>query len=85
MAPTGDTTGTRAWTRWSDQIHGESNQEERKTLCSEVQKIFADELPYIVLWFTDVVSVDRRDPGDLNVSPAGDYDQATAFCGGDRR
>jgi ABC-type transport system substrate-binding protein len=52
----------------------ESNQEKRKALCSEAQKILADDLPYIFLWFTDVVSVHRRELGDLAVSPTGDYD-----------
>jgi len=58
----------------TDQIHVESNQEKRKALASEVQKILADDLPYVFLWFTDVVSVHRRELGDLNVSPTGDYD-----------
>jgi peptide/nickel transport system substrate-binding protein len=58
----------------TDQIHVESNQEKRKQLCSEVQKIIADDLPYIPLWFTDVVSVHRRELGDPPLSPTGDYD-----------
>ncbi|HEU0367620.1 MAG TPA: ABC transporter substrate-binding protein [Candidatus Acidoferrum sp.] len=58
----------------TDQIHVESNHEKRKQLCSEVQKIVADDLPYIPMWFTDVVSVHRRELGDLPVSPTGDYD-----------
>jgi peptide/nickel transport system substrate-binding protein len=58
----------------TDRIHVESNQEKRKLLCSEVQKIVADDLPYIPMWFTDVVSVHRRELGDLTVSPTGDYD-----------
>jgi peptide/nickel transport system substrate-binding protein len=58
----------------TDQIHVESNQEKRKALCGEAQKILADDLPYIFLWFTDVVSVHRRELGDLAVSPTGDYD-----------
>jgi peptide/nickel transport system substrate-binding protein len=58
----------------TDQIHVESNQEKRKQLCSEVQKIVADDLPYIPMRFTDVVSVHRRELGDLPVSPTGDYD-----------
>jgi len=32
----------------------EMNQEKRKALCSEVQKILAEELPYLPLWFNDV-------------------------------
>jgi len=52
----------------------ESNQEKRKQLCSEIQEIIADDLPYIPMWFTDVISVHRRELGDLPLSPTGDYD-----------
>lgn len=58
----------------TDQIHAEMNREKRKALCSEAQKILAEDLPYIPLWFTDVVSVHRRALGVLDLSPAGDYD-----------
>jgi peptide/nickel transport system substrate-binding protein len=58
----------------TEQIHVESNPEKRKALSSQAQKILAEDLPYIFLWFTDVVSVHRRELGDLNVSPTGDYD-----------
>ena len=57
-----------------DQIRTEMDREKRKTLCSEVQKILADDLPYLPLWFTDVVSVHRRSLGDLQLSPTGDFD-----------
>ncbi|HXJ04288.1 MAG TPA: hypothetical protein VNH65_04270 [Candidatus Acidoferrum sp.] len=57
-----------------DQIRTEMDREKRKTLCSEVQTILADDLPYLPLWFTDVVSVHRRSLGELQLSPTGDYD-----------
>ena len=57
----------------TDQIRLEMDQEKRKTLCSEVQKILAEDLPYLPLWFTDVVSVHRRSLGDLQLSPIGDF------------
>jgi ABC-type transport system substrate-binding protein len=57
----------------------EMDQEKRKALCSEVQKILADDLPYIPMWFTDVVSVHRRELGDLQLSPTGDYDFLTTL------
>jgi len=47
----------------TDQIRTEMDREKRKALCSEVQKILADDLPYLPLWFTDVVSVHRADLG----------------------
>ena len=37
----------------TDQIRVEMNQEKRKALCSEVKKIFAEDLPYLPLWFND--------------------------------
>ncbi len=57
-----------------DQIRTETDREKRKALCNEVQKILAVDLPYLPLWFTDVVSVHRRSLGDLQLSPTGDYD-----------
>ena len=64
---------------FTDQIRVEMDQEKRKALCSEVQKILADDLPYIPMWFTDVVSVHRRELGDLQLSPTGDYDFLTTL------
>jgi ABC-type transport system substrate-binding protein len=52
----------------------EMNQEKRKALCSQVQKIVATDLPVFPLWFVDVVSVHRRDLGPLHISSAGDFD-----------
>jgi peptide/nickel transport system substrate-binding protein len=63
----------------TDQIRVEMNREKRKVLCSEVQKILADDLPYIPMWFTDVVSVHRRELGELQLSPTGDYDFLTTL------
>ena len=57
-----------------DQIRTETDREKRKALCSQVQKNLANDLPYLPLWFTDVISVNRRSLGDLQLSPTGDYD-----------
>jgi len=65
----------------TDQIRVEMDQEKRKLLCSEVQTILADDLPYLPLWFNDVVSVHRRfsasaalhTTDDLKLSPSADY------------
>jgi peptide/nickel transport system substrate-binding protein len=58
----------------TDQIRVEMDREKRKILCSEAQKILADDLPYLPLWFTNVVSVHRRSLGDPPLSPTADYD-----------
>jgi peptide/nickel transport system substrate-binding protein len=58
----------------TDQIRTEMDQEKRKALCSEVQKILADDLPYLPLWFTDAISVHRKSLGDIPLSPTGDFD-----------
>ena len=56
------------------EIQVEMDQKKRKALCSQVQKIVATDLPVFPLWFVDVVSVHRRDLGELNISSAGDFD-----------
>jgi peptide/nickel transport system substrate-binding protein len=61
----------------TDQIRTEMDREKRKALCSEAQKILADDLPYLPLWFTDVLSVHRRTLGDLPLSPTADFDFLT--------
>jgi len=57
-----------------DQIRVESNPERRRALCSRVQKIAAEDLPYINLWFNDTICVHRRRLGRLQIAPTGDYD-----------
>ena len=57
----------------TDQIRMEMNQGKRKALCSEAQKILAEDLPYLTLWFNDVVSVHRRSLGELHLSSTADY------------
>jgi len=55
----------------------EGDPEKRKRLCSRVQKIVAEDLPYLNLWFTDNVSVHRQGLGPVELSPTGDYDFLT--------
>jgi len=57
----------------TDEIRVEMNQEKRKALCSEAQKILAEDLPYLPLWFNDVVSVHRRALGMLDLPSTGNY------------
>jgi len=54
-------------------IQTESEREKRKALCSEVQKIVTEELPYVPLWYVDVVSAHRRGM-QVELTPTGDYD-----------
>jgi len=61
------------------QIHVEMDREKRKALCSEAQKILAEDLPYLPMWFSDVVSVHRRLLGDLPLSPTADFDFLTTL------
>src|SRR5215469_1772182 len=49
-------------------------EEKRKELCSEEQKILANDVPYVPLWFKDVTSVHRREMGEIALSPAGGYE-----------
>ena len=60
--------------RLTDGIRTEMNRDKRKELCSEVQKIVAEDLPYIPLWYTDVVSVHRKSLGEIALTPTGDYE-----------
>ena len=53
---------------------GEGNREKRRELFSKVQKIIAEDLPYVSLWFMDNVSVHRKRISDVQLSPTGDYD-----------
>jgi len=67
----------------TDQIRVEMNQEKRKELCSEVQKTLAEDLPYLPMWFNDVVSVHRRSLGALDLPSTGNYNfLATLHPGG---
>ena len=57
----------------TDQIRTEMDREKRKQLCHEAQQLAAEDLPYIPLWYPDVVSVHAKRLGDLPLSPTGDY------------
>ena len=55
-------------------IRAEMDREKRKEMCREVQKIVAEDLPYISLWYTDVVSVHQKEMVSVELTPTGDYD-----------
>ncbi len=56
-----------------EEIRGEMDREKRKALCSQVQKILAEELPYVPLWYVDQVSVHRKNLA-VWLTPTGDFD-----------
>jgi peptide/nickel transport system substrate-binding protein len=57
-----------------DQARVETDREKRRALFSKVQKIIAEDLPYVSLWFMDNVSVHRKRISGVQLSPTGDYD-----------
>jgi peptide/nickel transport system substrate-binding protein len=56
------------------QEHVEMNQEKRKALLVQVQKIAAEDEPYINLWYVDNICVHRERLGGIVMPPGGDYD-----------
>jgi peptide/nickel transport system substrate-binding protein len=57
-----------------DQARREVDPNRRKALYAEVQRILADDLPYIDLWYLDNVLVHTRRVQNLKLNPAGNYD-----------
>ena len=60
-----------------DQARVEPSENKRRELFSRVQKIVAEDLPYLSLWFSDNISVHRSRISNLSLSPSGDYDFLT--------
>ncbi|MGA3213764.1 MAG: ABC transporter substrate-binding protein, partial [Terriglobales bacterium] len=50
------------------------DQEQRRLLYAELQRIVAEELPYVNLWYIDNVLVHNKRVLDLPMSPSGNYD-----------
>jgi peptide/nickel transport system substrate-binding protein len=57
-----------------DQARMEMDREKRKALLWEIQKIVAENEPYINLWYLDNVCVHRERLTNIVIPPAGDYD-----------
>jgi peptide/nickel transport system substrate-binding protein len=57
-----------------DQARGEVDQDARKQIYAEIQRILADDLPYINLWYVENVMVHTRRVRNLTLNPPGDYD-----------
>jgi ABC-type transport system substrate-binding protein len=65
----------------TDGIRVEMDREKRKALCSEAQKVLADDLPYFPLWFVDAISVHRGALGSFRLSASGDFDFLSSLRG----
>jgi peptide/nickel transport system substrate-binding protein len=57
-----------------DQARREIDPKVRKPLYAEVQRILANDQPYIDLWYLDNVMVHTRRVTNLKLDPAGNYD-----------
>ena len=57
-----------------DQARREVDPKVRKPIYAEVQKIVAEELPYIDLWYLDNVMVHNQRVRNLTLNPEGNYD-----------
>jgi peptide/nickel transport system substrate-binding protein len=57
-----------------DQARGELDQHTRQQIYAEIQRILADDLPYINLWYLDNVMVHTKRVRKLTLNPSGNYD-----------
>jgi peptide/nickel transport system substrate-binding protein len=57
-----------------DQARVEMDRQKRKTILSQVQKIVAEDEPYINLWYPDNVCVHRARLTEIDIPPGGDYE-----------
>ncbi len=57
-----------------DSARVESNQEKRKAILWQIQKIVAEDEPYINLWYPDNVCVHRTRLTDIVIPPDGNYE-----------
>jgi len=60
--------------RLLDEQRVEVDQEKRKALLSQIQKIVAEDEPYINLWYTDNICVHGERVGHIPMPPAGGFD-----------
>jgi peptide/nickel transport system substrate-binding protein len=57
-----------------DQARVEMDREKRKAILSQIQKIVAEDEPYINLWYVDNVCVHQKRLTNVVLPPAGDFD-----------
>ena len=56
-----------------DRANETTDLQQRKQIFSEVQKIVAEDLPYVSLWYPDNVVVYNRRLENVHIIPSGDY------------
>ncbi|HEV8384018.1 MAG TPA: ABC transporter substrate-binding protein, partial [Candidatus Acidoferrales bacterium] len=57
----------------------EMDRTKRRALLADAQKIIAEDLPYLTLWYLDNVCVHRSRVTNVQLTPAGDYDFLTGI------
>jgi peptide/nickel transport system substrate-binding protein len=57
-----------------DQARGELDQDARKQIYAEIQRIVAEDMPYINLWYFENVMVHTKRVRGLRLNPPGNYD-----------
>lgn len=57
-----------------EQARVTADQPKRKEILSQIQRIVAEDQPYINLWYYDNVCVHRRRISNIQLSPSGDFD-----------
>lgn len=57
-----------------DQARSELDQHARKQIYAEIQRILAEDLPYINLWYFENVMVHTKRVRNLTLNPPGNYD-----------
>jgi peptide/nickel transport system substrate-binding protein len=57
-----------------DQQRVEMDRDKRKVILSEIQKLVAEDEPYINLWYVDNVCVHRTRVTGITLAPTGEYD-----------
>lgn len=57
-----------------DQAQVEMDMQKRRGLFSEIQKIVAEDVPYLSLWYRDNISAHRNRISNIQITPSGDYD-----------
>ena len=57
-----------------DQARTETSQDVRKQIYAELQRVLAEDVPYINLWYLDNVLVHTRRVQGITLNPSGNYD-----------